>query len=202
MHPLPELARRLENILRFGIVTSVDHAATRCVVTAGALVTRPLPWITQRAGGARTWWAPSVGESVMLLCPGGDPARGIVLCGLYTDSAARPEGADTAHVVVYTDGAVIGYDPEAHQLSANLPGGGKAAIVATGGIHLTGDVTITGKLSVSGAADLQSTLHVASDVTVDTTVTASDDVIGGGKRLATHKHTGVQSGGSVSGPPQ
>lgn len=202
MHPLPDLARRLENLLRFGEVKSVDHASATCIVVSGDLVTRPLPWLTQRAGDARTWWAPSVGESVLVLCPGGSPERGRVLCGLYSDASARPQGADAAHVTTYPDGATVSYDPEVHQLSATLPEGGKAAIVATGGIHLTGDVTVTGKLSVSDAADLQSTLHVASDVTVDATVTAADDVKGGGKSLANHKHTGVQGGSGVSGPPQ
>lgn len=34
------------------------------------------------------------------------------------------------------------------------------------------------------------------------TITGDTDVIGGGKSLKSHKHTGVASGGSVSGPPQ
>jgi len=44
-------------------------------------------------------------------------------------------------------------------------------------------------------------LHVTDDVTVDTKITATNDVIGGGKHLATHTHSGVTGGGGTSGPP-
>ena len=46
------------------------------------------------------------------------------------------------------------------------------------------------------------TLHITGNVNCDKTVTASTDVVGGGKSLKTHVHTGVQSGSSTSGPPQ
>jgi phage baseplate assembly protein V len=202
MPPVADIARRLENVLRFGVVASVDHAAALCTVSTGALLTRPLPWFAQRAGDARTRWAPSVGEQVLVLCPGGETTRGVVLAGLYSDANPMPAGSDTAHVTAYPDGAVVSYDPEAHQLLATLPDGGKADITATGGITLTGDVTIIGKLSVSDDATLSAKLHVVDDVQADATVTANTDVIGGGKSLKNHKHTGVQSGGAVSGPPQ
>ncbi len=50
-------------------------------------------------------------------------------------------------------------------------------------------VTIDGKLHVTGAQ------------TNDSTITASGDVKGSGTSLHTHVHSGVQSGGSNSGPP-
>lgn len=199
---LVELNRLLHNLLRFGVVESVDHAGGTCTVRTGALVTRPVPWLVQRAGDARTWWAPSVGEQVILLCPGGDTARSVVQPAIYSNAAPRPTGSDTAHVTQYPDGAVVSYDPEAHQLTAVLPAGGTVAVTADGGVRITGDTTITGKLTVTDATDLGSTLHVADDVTVDATLTASTDVVGGGKSLKTHKHTGVQTGGGVSGAPQ
>lgn len=45
------------------------------------------------------------------------------------------------------------------------------------------------------------TLHITGDVNVDKTVTATTDVIGGGKSLKTHVHSGVQPGTGSSGPP-
>jgi phage baseplate assembly protein gpV len=39
-------------------------------------------------------------------------------------------------------------------------------------------------------------------VNVDKTVTATTDVVGGGKSLKSHIHTGVTSGSGTSGPPQ
>jgi phage baseplate assembly protein gpV len=50
-------------------------------------------------------------------------------------------------------------------------------ITAPGGIAITGDVSITGQL------------------------TASVDVVGGGKSLKGHKHSGVQAGGAQTGAP-
>jgi hypothetical protein len=46
------------------------------------------------------------------------------------------------------------------------------------------------------------TLHITGDVNCDKTVTATPDVVGGGKSLKTHVHTGVTTGGGTSGPPQ
>jgi|SRR5690348_7498403 len=187
---LVELNRLLHNLLRFGVVESVDHAAGTCTVRTGALVTQAMPWLVQRAGDARTWWAPSVGEQVLLLCPGGDTTRGVVQPAIYSTAAPRPDGSDTAQVTSYPDGAQVSYDPESHQLVASLPNGGTASITAPGGVQIVGDTSITGKL------------HVSSDVTVDTKVTAADDVFGGGISLKTHKTTLVQPGSGLSGVPQ
>jgi phage baseplate assembly protein V len=199
MDQLVEISRLLHNLLRFGTVASVDHAAGTCTVATGELVTRPMPWLVQRAGDARTWWAPSIGEQVVLLCPGGDTARGVVQPAIYSHSAPRPTGSDTAKTTHYPDGAVVSYDPEAHQLTATLPDGGKVNMTASGGVAITGDTTITGKLTVTKDTELGAKLHVASDVTVDTTLTASTDVVGGGKSVKGHKHPET---GTVTGAPQ
>lgn len=45
------------------------------------------------------------------------------------------------------------------------------------------------------------TAHFTGDVNVDGTVTATTDVVGGGKRLKTHEHSGVTTGGGTTGPP-
>lgn len=44
-------------------------------------------------------------------------------------------------------------------------------------------------------------VHFTDNVQVDKTLTATTDVIGGGKSLKLHLHSGVQSGGSNTGPP-
>jgi len=66
-------------------------------------------------------------------------------------------------------------DIKSHELSAVLPTGGKANIVA--------DVTVTG------------TLHVTKDITTDADVTA------GNISLKKHKTSGVQGGSANSGVP-
>lgn len=58
------------------------------------------------------------------------------------------------------------------------------------------NVTAPGGMTITAP-----TLHITGNVNVDQTVTATTDVVGGGKSLKSHVHSGVQSGGSNSGPP-
>jgi len=54
----------------------------------------------------------------------------------------------------------------------------------------------------TGAMDLNGvTIDTSGNVDSPATVTASTDVVGGGKHLKTHTHSGVTSGGSDTGPP-
>lgn len=64
-----------------------------------------------------------------------------------------------------------------------MAGGNVVNIKASGGINLTGNVSITG------------TVHATGNVTSDV------DVKAGAISLNSHHHTGVQSGGSVTGGP-
>ncbi|HKT28761.1 phage baseplate assembly protein V [Dyella sp.] len=175
MDALVELSRLLQNLLRYGVIASVDHAARRCTVQSGELVTKPLRWLTYRASDARTWWAPSVGEQVILLCPGGDTARGTVLPALYADDAPAPIEGDTTHITQYPDGALISYAPEQHELRVALPSGGKIILDAPAGINIAGNTRIAGAL------------HVTDSITVDAGIKAADDVIAGTISLQHHK---------------
>lgn len=190
MDPLVELSRLLHNLLRYGVVASVDHEARHCTVRSGELVTKPLRWLTYRAGDARTWWAPSIGEQVILLCPGGDTARGAVLPALYGDDTPVPVDGETTHITQYPDGALISYAPATHELRLTLPSGGKVILEAPAGVDITGDTHITGAL------------HVTADVSVDAGIKAADDVIAGTVSLQHHLTQGVQPGAYLSGEPK
>ena len=101
-----------------------------------------------------------------------------------------PSSSESEHLVRFPDGALIRYDHASHELVAMLPGGGKAEVTADGGVTVNGPLTVNGDTTING------------DANVSQTLTAYTDVIGGGKSLKGHKHTGVQTGGGVSGPPQ
>lgn len=191
-----DIDRRIENLLQLGTIASVDLQAKRCTVKVGDLVTAPIPWLEQRAGATRTWSPPSDGEQVLLLSPGGDPKRGVVLRGVYSTANPAPADREKLDHATYADGAVIEYDAVAHKLTATLPDGATADITASGGIHATGDVTITGKLRVTD------TVQLDSDVHCDATVTSDTDVVGGNVSLKNHPTTGVTAGSDLSGPPQ
>lgn len=185
-----EAERRIANLIMAGTIASVDHAAARVRVQVGDLLTAPLPWLSSRAGQDRAWWPPEVGEQVLLLSPSGDPAQGWVLTGAYQDSAPAPSEDPDVCRVAFKDGAVIEYDRKAHKLSASLPAGSTALLVADGGLTIQGPVTIEGDVDVTG------------EVSVDGGVTASDDVKAGDISLQKHVHGGVQAGGATTGAPQ
>ena len=184
----------LLELMRFGKVAEVDLAARRCTVDTGELTTAPVRWLAPRAGATKAWSPPSVGEQVLLFCPGGEFTAAVALLGLESDANQLP-GDSLKELIQFADGAVLSYDPEAHALEAALPAGATARIAADGGITLVGDVTITGDLLVEGDSEGQ------GNVTVQGSVAADDDVTAGSISLQQHKHGGVQAGGGQTGLP-
>jgi len=191
-----DLARLISNLIRNGFVSAVDVDAKLCRVTSGELTTTWIQWLTLRAGATSTWSAPSVGEQVILLSPEGDTANAVALCGLNSDQFPAPAGSDALTLMRFADGAVLRYDAQAHALAAQLPPGGTFAVTADGG------TTINGPLTVNGETTLNGNTAVVGDASVTGTATAQVDVVGAGKSLKDHKHTAVQAGSGVSGPPQ
>ena len=201
---LVELARRLDNLIRPGTVHSVDHAAARCRVQSGALVTDWLPWLSPRAGSTREWSPPTIGEQVMLLSPSGDIGAAWVLPAAYSDDHPAPSTSAPEHVTVYPDGAVMRYN------------------------HATGALTVAGIQTAVIQADVQVTIdaphtHITGSLAVDDLLTYNNGIAGDGGDndnlingafshaggalssngivLHTHTHSGVQAGGSNTGGP-
>ena len=215
---LSNLSRLLQNLIRLGTIAQVDGAKAR-VQLGPKLTTEWLNWITQRAGSTCTWSAPTMGEQVMVLSPGGDLARGIILPALFSKAFDAPETSDTIHTTHYPDGTVVQYDHEAHALTATLPSG-TATITAdkvtsnAPSTICTGDLTVMKNLivmeaaTVNGATALNGGVNAkagaAGSVTmaVQGTIKASDDVLAGAISLAKHPHGGVRAGGDKSGGPQ
>ena len=149
---IADLARLLENIVRFGTVEAVQMQPPRVQVKSGNITTAWRPWLNLRAGADREWDPPTIGEQVVLLSPSGNLAQGVVLTGLFSDLIPANGDRDGLHRRTYRDGAVIEYDSIAKHLRATLPG--TAEVTAVGDISLTsggkikiaatGDVVITG----------------------------------------------------------
>ena len=151
-----ELHRRLANVVRIGTVATVDHAAARVRVRYDTeadgtpILTDWLPWLTARAGADRSWWAPTEGEQVVVLAPGGELPQAVAVLALYRTLHGAPASDANLHRVEYSDGAVIEYDRGRHRLRAILPAGATAEVAATGGVTITGDVSVAGNVSASG----------------------------------------------------
>lgn len=184
------LPQQLNNMLRDGVVTEVDHDGRVCRVQTGDAHTDFIPWLTTAAGEMRVWAPPSVGEQVKLLCGDGDLANAVVLRGLYSSQYPAPSSNPDVVLSHFKDGAVISYDAATHALSAVLPAGGTVAVQADGGVTITGPVTIVGDTEITG------------QVKVNGKAVVSEDVVGGGISLKQHKHGAVQPGSGTSGVPQ
>jgi phage baseplate assembly protein V len=118
-----ELLRRLENMLRKGTISAVDHDGVLVRVKSGGLLTGWLPWFERRAGNVRSWCPPSVGEQCLVLSPGGEMTNGMVLVGLDSEANPAPSNSPTLHRTQYPDGTVIDYDHGTGALQVDAPGG-------------------------------------------------------------------------------
>lgn len=174
---IADLARLLENIVRFGTIEAVQMQPPRVQVKSGNITTAWLPWLNLRAGADREWDPPTVGEQVVLLSPSGNLAQGVALTGLFSDLIPANGDREGLHRRTYRDGAVIEYDSIAKRLLAVLPAGGKVQLTAPGGLVIVGDVDITG------------------------TLRASEDVIAGDISLVNHRTKGVTPGNGISEEP-
>jgi phage baseplate assembly protein V len=137
---LAELDRRVANLLRIGTIAEADYASARARVKIGDILTGWLPWGTPRAGGDRSWWAPEVGEQVMVFSPGGDLAQGVVGSGLYSIAAPAPAASPEIRREVYADGLVIEHDRTKKLTRINaLDSGGTLVLEAKNIVIRTGD---------------------------------------------------------------
>jgi phage baseplate assembly protein V len=190
MSALADPRRTIGNILQLGTIEQIDLAEATCRVRVGDIVTGDIPWATGGAGQMlRVWSPPSIGEQCMLLCPEGDEEGGIAVLGIFSEAHPAPS-SDPLVLLEFKDGSRFSYDPEGHALKIELAGDATAMLAAPGGLKITADIEVEGDISLQGKLD-------ATDK-----ITSSADVIGGGKSLKDHKHTGVAAGGTVSGPPQ
>lgn len=173
LYRLSDLERRFENVLRVGVVETVNLSEAKCTVRIGKISTAELPWLTQRAAAlSRTWWAPEVGEQVLILSPSGELSQGLILPAIYQNSFAAPKAS--------ADESFIKFG--ACEITLNKDGN-----INVKGNQLTFDTALqknTGQVQVEGD------------------VTAIGEVTGKGIALSSHVHGGVQGGPSTTAAPQ
>jgi phage baseplate assembly protein V len=128
------------------------------------------------------------------------------ITGRFWNDSERPLATPSGEAwVVHKSGSVLKFHND-----------GSVELVTNQDLNATvgrnANVTVTGNLTanVSGAANVAVTGNITSsaatwnhtgNMNVTGTVTASTDVVGGGKSLKTHTHSGVTPGGGVSGAP-
>ncbi|NDJ58060.1 phage baseplate assembly protein V [Enterobacteriaceae bacterium 4M9] len=203
-----EILRLIRNIIRTGVVMQVDTVQGLCRVQTGGIETTWLNWLTARAGRSRTWWAPSVGEQVLLLAVGGELDTAFVLPAVFSDDNPAPSASPDAWHVSFPDGAVMEYEPDtsaltvsgiktadvtaSESLTATVP---LVTVKASERIMLdTPEVVCTNKLTTA-------TLEVRQGGTMTGSVTHTGGALtSNGIVLHTHRHPG--DSGGTTGTPQ
>lgn len=186
---LADLARLIENIVRFGTIAEVQMQPPRVKVKSGNITTAWLPWLNLRAGADREWDPPTEGEQVVLLSPSGNLTQGVALTGLFSDLIPANGNRAGLHRRTYRDGAVIEYDSIAHRLRAILPEGGVTDLTSPGGINIVGAINHQGDYTQQGNQN------------VTGTITASEDVVAADISLRLHRTKGVTPGPGISQDP-
>lgn len=215
-----ELHRLIENLLRLGTVAEVDPGRARVRVRIGDLVTTWLPWQSPRAGTTAEWDPPTVGEQVLVLSPGGDPAAGIVVSGLFSTARPAPASSAALHRRAYPDGTLIDYDHEAGVLSVDCVGdvivkGARNLTVDFGGDVLVrapavtvdapqstfkGAVTVEGLLSYLAGLSGSNAAGGAAGTIQGTLEVTGGDVTADGISLTGHVHP--ENNDTTTGAPQ
>lgn len=189
---ISDLLRLLLNLVRKGTVLAVDHDAELCRVECGDLQTNWIHWLSLAAGETRDWNPPTVGEQVLVLCPGGEMADGVVLRGISSDDNPAPSHKPSTHTRTYPDGARIEYDHEAHALVATLPGGATVLLEAPGSVTVkTSNATVEADKVLVKASEITldaATTSCTGKLAVTGDVTAGGDVKAGAISLRNHTH--------------
>lgn len=187
---LQELSRLLRNMIRTGVIVEIDLDDGRCRVQTGGIITDWLQWLTARAGRSRSWWAPSVGEQVVVFAIGGELDTAFVLPGIFSDDHPAPSASADAFHITFPDGAVIEYEPETSALTVS--GIKTADVTASESIAVTGPV-------VTVKAETRITLDTPEVVCTNKLTTGSLEVTKGGTMKGDITHTGgsLSSNGKV-----
>ena len=125
-------------------------------------------------------------EQVVVLSPSGEMAMGVVIPAIYSNNHPANGSDGSIHKITYSDGTVFEYDKENSKAVLNCVGDVE---LTSSSVKINGDVSIEGDLSTSG------------DINSSGRMSASGDVIGSSVSLSGHIHSGVMSGGAMTGVP-
>jgi len=153
---LVELERRLANLIRVGTVEDADYTGAKVLVRCDDISTDWLPWMTRRAGADRDWWAPEIGEQVIVIAPSGLMGGAFVLPALYADAHPEPAASPDIHTIRYGNGDTVTHNRADGSWFVQCAGpvtviaGGAVTVKAPSVTLDTPQTTCTGKLTVHG----------------------------------------------------
>ena len=84
---ISELKRRLNNIVKVGVVSETDPEKAKVRIKVGDLHSDWRPWTS---GSKHRWDMPEVGDSVVMISPNGETEKSIIIPSLYNDQNLPP----------------------------------------------------------------------------------------------------------------
>jgi len=87
-----ELVRRINNVVRVGIIDAIDYEKKMCRLRYSNSETSPYCyWVVLQAGENMRYYAPSIGEQALFLGIGGNPDIGVILPGVQYSKYMMPD---------------------------------------------------------------------------------------------------------------
>lgn len=128
-YAITELDRRVSNLIQVGTVAAADYERAKLKIKIGDITTDWLPWFTHRASNDTTWWAPEVGEQVIVLAPSGELHQAVILPAIYQAAHPAIDNNENISKTVYKDGTFTKYDRENHVLTVDVNSAGKVEVI-------------------------------------------------------------------------
>ncbi|GAQ24213.1 phage baseplate assembly protein V [Tepidanaerobacter syntrophicus] len=138
------LLKLLKNIIKVGVVSSVNPSKSTARVVFGAqnVVSHNLVVLQRQTRNNKDYYMPDVGEQVVcIFLPTGN-AEGFIIGSVYNDEDRPPTDDRNKRMVVFKDGTKIEYDSSKSTLTINATG--PINIVANKDVNVTGDVIADG----------------------------------------------------------
>ncbi|WP_337843569.1 phage baseplate assembly protein V [Rheinheimera sp.] len=201
---MAEITRRLAGLIRFCQVSEVgtEENQGKVKVTDGQLASTWLSTLQGDAAENIDWRPLDVGAYVVVLCPSGDFAQGVIIGSLYQSAFAPPSTSLEVTARRYKDGSVFSYDREASKLHIAIAKDGTILIEVSGGATINGPVTINGEVKINGKTEIVGATSVDGTVSATQNISSDADVKAGSVSLKSHVHLGVTPGDKKTLQPE
>jgi phage baseplate assembly protein V len=199
---ISEIYRALNNLIRIATISEIDYTNFRARVKFGTNETALLPWIESRAGENVTHSPPEIDEQVLIFCPSGDTANGIILRGIYSNAKKPASGGADIHNFVFKDGGKIEYNTANGKMIAEAKGeieikaatnvkitaqNANVTVIAAVKAEITaplteinGNLNIKGNVSSAGAGGGAGTINSTGNLNLNGNITVTGNISAGG----------------------
>ncbi|WP_182417146.1 phage baseplate assembly protein V [Bartonella sp. HY038] len=194
---IAEMERRDRNRKRTGTISEVDtkKGLARVELTGGdkPFLTDWVPWKEIAAGTTSTHIPPVKGQQVDVLSESGDLTDGVIEFAIHSNKNPRPH--DGPQAVIQHGESRITLDESTINIetASNITVKCASEITLdTDLVHITNNLKVDGSFNVAGNTTVSGEVHFKGP-----SVRHNDKNIGD-----THKHLGVQKGGSTTDVPE